>query len=153
MAAILDLSNMAATEGAHLGSLEKLVGDGPISPWYKNGACGTMWTIIRLSPLTITVTDKMVREISLKVREKSWDLFFNFFCWNPENTTRHMRVICHTTNPTFCIISCQISVSLLIKLSATWCIWSVVNYNLPYLSNKMLNYGVVLNANVDSVNL
>ena len=28
MAAILDLSNMAATEGAHLGSLEKLVGDG-----------------------------------------------------------------------------------------------------------------------------
>ena len=31
MAAILDLSNMAATEGAHLGSLEKLVGDGYIS--------------------------------------------------------------------------------------------------------------------------
>ena len=42
MAAILDLSNMAATEGAHLGSLEKLVGDGYISPWSKNGACGTM---------------------------------------------------------------------------------------------------------------
>ena len=53
MAAILDLSNMAATEGAHLGSLEKLVGDGHISPWSKNGACGTMWTIIWLSPLTI----------------------------------------------------------------------------------------------------
>ena len=35
MAAILDLSNMAATEGAHLGSLEKLVGDGPISPGTK----------------------------------------------------------------------------------------------------------------------
>ena len=30
MAAILDLSNMAATEGAHLGSLEKLIGDGHI---------------------------------------------------------------------------------------------------------------------------
>ena len=49
MAAILDLSNMAATEGAHLGSLgahlgslEKLVGDGYISPWSKNGACGTI---------------------------------------------------------------------------------------------------------------
>ena len=28
MAAILELSNMAATEGAHLGSLEKLVEDG-----------------------------------------------------------------------------------------------------------------------------
>ena len=42
MAAILDLSNMAATEGAHLGSLEKLVGDGHIFPWSKNGACGTM---------------------------------------------------------------------------------------------------------------
>ena len=53
MAAILDLSNMAATEGAHLGSLEKLVGDAYISPWSKNGACGTIWTIIWLSPLTI----------------------------------------------------------------------------------------------------
>ena len=45
MAAILDLSNMAATEGAHLGSLEKLVGDGYISPpppQSKNGACGTI---------------------------------------------------------------------------------------------------------------
>ena len=55
MAAILDLSNMAATEGAHLGSLEKLVGDGHISPWSKNGACGTMWTIIWLSPLTMYI--------------------------------------------------------------------------------------------------
>ena len=26
----------------HLGSLEKLVGDGYISPWSKNGACGTI---------------------------------------------------------------------------------------------------------------
>ena len=42
MVAILDLSNMAATEGAHLGCLEKLVGDGYISPWFKNGACGTI---------------------------------------------------------------------------------------------------------------
>ena len=49
MAAISDLSNMAATEGAHLGSLEKLVGDGYISPWSKNGACGMIWTIIWLS--------------------------------------------------------------------------------------------------------
>ena len=32
MAAILNLSNMAATEGAHLGSLEKLVGDGYYLP-------------------------------------------------------------------------------------------------------------------------
>ena len=32
MAAILDLSYMAATEGAHLGSLEKLVEDGYIPP-------------------------------------------------------------------------------------------------------------------------
>ena len=31
MAAILDLSNMAATDEAHLGTLEKLVGDGFIS--------------------------------------------------------------------------------------------------------------------------
>ena len=54
MAAILDLSNMAATEGTHLGSLEKLVGDVYISPWSKNGACGTIWTIIWLSPLTST---------------------------------------------------------------------------------------------------
>ena len=46
MAAILDLSNMAATEGAHLDSLEKLVGDGYISPWSKNCACGTILTII-----------------------------------------------------------------------------------------------------------
>ena len=46
MAAILDLSNMAATEGAHLGSLEKLVGDGYISPWSKSGACGPILTII-----------------------------------------------------------------------------------------------------------
>ena len=29
----LGFSNMAATEGTHLGSLEKLVGDGYISPW------------------------------------------------------------------------------------------------------------------------
>ena len=42
MAAILDLSNMAAIEGAHLGSLEKLVGDGYISPRSKNGARGTI---------------------------------------------------------------------------------------------------------------
>ena len=35
MAAILDVSNMAVTEGAHLGSLEKLVGDGYISPGPK----------------------------------------------------------------------------------------------------------------------
>ena len=62
MAAILDLSNMAATEGAHLGSLEKLVGDGHISPWSKNGACGTMWTIIWLSPLTIKIQLQMVRD-------------------------------------------------------------------------------------------
>ena len=55
MAAILDLSNMAATEGAHLGSLEKLVGDGYIPPWSENGACGTIWTIIWLSPLTNTI--------------------------------------------------------------------------------------------------
>ena len=38
----LGFANMAATEGAHLGSLEKLVGDGYISPWSKNGACGTI---------------------------------------------------------------------------------------------------------------
>ena len=39
---MLDLSKMAATEGAHLGSLEKLVDYGHILPWSKIAACGTM---------------------------------------------------------------------------------------------------------------
>jgi hypothetical protein len=45
-AAILDLSNMAATAGAQLGSHEKLACYGHIYPWSKIGACRTIWTIM-----------------------------------------------------------------------------------------------------------
>ena len=38
----LDLSNMAATAGAQLGSLEKLACYGHIYPWSKTGACRTI---------------------------------------------------------------------------------------------------------------
>ncbi len=38
----LGLSNMAATGGVQLGSLWKLVDYSHISPWSKNGACGTI---------------------------------------------------------------------------------------------------------------
>ena len=43
--AILDLSNMAATAGAQLGSLEKLACYGHIYPWSKIDACRPIWTI------------------------------------------------------------------------------------------------------------
>ena len=43
--AILDLSNMAATAGAQLGSLEKLACYGHIYLWSKIGACRPIWTI------------------------------------------------------------------------------------------------------------
>ena len=53
VAAILEWSNMAAIAVAQLGSREKSKCHGNIYPWSKNGACGTIWTIIWLSPLTI----------------------------------------------------------------------------------------------------
>ena len=80
MAAILDLSNMATTEGAHLGPLEQLVGDGYISPWSKIGACETIWTIIWLSPLTITG------------RHEGGELFHTSTPPNSELNFRHRKI-------------------------------------------------------------
>ena len=54
MAAILDLSNMAPTAGAQLGSREESKVYDLGYKWSKFGACGTIWTIIWLSPLTNT---------------------------------------------------------------------------------------------------
>ena len=44
-AAILDLSNMAPTAGAQLGSREKSRVYDLGHMWSKFGACGTIWTI------------------------------------------------------------------------------------------------------------
>ena len=52
--AILDLSNMAATAEAQLGSLEILAYYGHIYTSSKIGACMSIETIIWLSPLTIS---------------------------------------------------------------------------------------------------
>ena len=52
MAAILDMSYMAPTEGAQLGSREKSKLYDLGYKWSKFGAFGTIWTIIWLSPLT-----------------------------------------------------------------------------------------------------
>ena len=53
MAAILDLANMALTARAQLGSRQKSKVCDLGYKWSKFGACGTIWTIKWLSPLTI----------------------------------------------------------------------------------------------------
>ena len=39
---VLKLLKCPTPDGGHLGFVQKLVGDGYISPWSKNGACGTI---------------------------------------------------------------------------------------------------------------
>ena len=57
MAAIFDLSNMAPTAGAQLGSREKSKLYDLGYKWSKFGAFGTIWTMIWLSPLTNIYTN------------------------------------------------------------------------------------------------